>query len=227
MIEFDELWKDGPRLAQADNSFSLSTDSVLLAHFVNMLRPSRIIDLGSGAGVLSVLLAEKYPGAHVTGVEIQEYSAQLSRLSLRENGFEQRSNVICADFLDHRGFLPAGAFDLVVSNPPYFPANGGYSAPDKHRRIAREEICCALADVCRAAAYLCRWGGSFAMVHRPERLSEICCTATAVGLEPKRLRFVQFKAKSSPSLVLVECRRGAKQGACPRSAAYSDKRRWQ
>lgn len=212
MIEFDELWKAGPRLARAESGFRLSTDSVLLAYFVNTPKPSRIIDLGSGTGVLTVLLAEKYPGAHITGIEIQQGSAELSRLSLRENSFDENCEVLCADLRKHRSLLPAGKFDLVVSNPPYFPAKGGYSAPEKQRRIAREEVCCTLTDICRAAAYLCRWGGTFAMVHRPERLSEICCMATAEGLEPKRLRFVQYKARSVPSLVLMAFRRGANPG---------------
>lgn len=212
MIEFDELWRGGPKLARTEDSFRLSTDSVLLAHFVNMPNPRAILDLGSGAAVLSVLLADKYKSAALTGVEIQERSVQLSRLSIAESGFSDRIDIINADLREHRSILPAGGFDLVVSNPPYFPVAGGYSAPNEARQIAREEVCCSLSDVCAAAAYLCRWGGSFSLVHRPERLAEICKTASGFGLEPKRLRTVHHKAAAAPSLILLDCRRGAKPG---------------
>lgn len=210
MIEFDELWPSGPRLARTEDSFRLCTDSVLLAHFISAAKPRRIVDLGSGTGVLGVLLAGKYPDAQLTAIEIQSESARLNRLNFEENGCS--GQVLQADLREHRNLLPAGETDLVVSNPPYFPAGGGGSAPDEARRIAREEICCTLADVCAAAAYLCRWGGAFYLVHRPERLSEICCTASALGLEPKRLRMVQYKYESAPNLVLLEFRRGAKPG---------------
>lgn len=211
MTNYDELWPGGPKLACGDGGFPLSTDSVLLANFVAAANPKNIIDLGCGAGVLSVLLAMRYPKARLTGLEIQPRSAELSRLSLEINSCENAS-VLEGDLREHRGLLTAGEYDLVVSNPPYFPVKGGYSAPDEARRIAREEICCTLADVCAAAAYLCKWGGAFYMVHRPERLSEICCAAAAVGLEPKRLRMVQYKQDSAPNLVLMEFRRGAKPG---------------
>ena len=211
MIEFDELWPGGPRLARTDESFRLSTDSVLLAHFTPAkTRPRHIVDLGAGAGVLGVLLSEKYPGSHTTALELQPESARLCHLNFQEN--KSRGQVVCADLRQHRTLLPAGYADMVVSNPPYFPAGGGASAPDESRRIAREEICCTLEDLCTAAAWLCRWGGSFCMVHRPERLSEICCTAAPMGLEPKRLRMVHYKYMSAPSLILLELRRGAKPG---------------
>lgn len=212
MIVFDELWPGGPRLARDDASFRLSTDSVLLAHFAECAKPKSIIDLGSGAGVLSVLLAHKYPESKLIGVEIQPEAAEISRLSLSENGYDKNATILLGDLREHRTLLKAGECDLVVSNPPYFPVRAGHSAPDEGRRIAREEICCTLADLCTAAAYLCRWGGTFCLVHRPERLSEICCLTSEAGLEPKRLRMVQYRSDAPPSLLLLECRRGAKPG---------------
>ena len=211
MTNYDELWPGGPKLACGNGGFPLSTDSVLLANFVSAANPKNIIDLGCGAGVLSVLLALRYPKARLTGLEIQPQSAKLSRMSLDANGCEN-ARVVEGDLRGYKSLFTAGEYDLVVSNPPYFPVKGGYSAPDEARRIAREEICCTLADVCSAAAWLCKWGGAFYLVHRPERLSEICCAATAAGLEPKRLRMVQYKQDSAPNLVLMEFRRGAKPG---------------
>ncbi len=209
---FDELWPGGPRFLQSEHGFKLGTDSVLLAQFANTARVRRCIDLGSGAGVLTVLLCEKNAQLQIEGVEIQSESAALSKLNLAANGLSDRASIHHADLREHRHFLPAGLYDLVVSNPPYFAANSGKSAPVASRAIARDERSCSLTDLCTAAGYLCRWGGSFAVVHRPERLSELFCAMTHAGIEPKRLQFVCHRSDTAPNLVLVEGRRGGKPG---------------
>ena len=211
MTGFDELWPGGPRFRQQEDSFRLSTDSVLLAHFAAPIRAKKIIDLGCGAGVLTVLLSHARPGTRVEGVDIQSESAELCRANMAENGFDA-GGVLTGDLREYRNLFKAGAYDLVVSNPPYFPVESGFNAPLDSRAIARDERCCTLDDVCAAAKYLCRWGGAFAMVHRPERLSEIFCALSRHGLEPKRLRMVQYKSSHAPNLVLVEARRGGKPG---------------
>ena len=208
---FDELWPGGPRFRTGEGSFRLSTDSVLLAAFVKGVRARRVLDLGCGAGVLTVLLSDARPGARVEGIELQPEQAALCRENLRENGFPD-SGVVCGDLRDHRSHFPAGGYDLVVSNPPYFAENSGLSAPDGRRAAAREERFCTLLELCAAAKYLCRWGGSFAVVYRPERLSELFCMMSENGLEPKRLRMVQHRVSSAPSLVLAEARRGGRPG---------------
>ena len=116
------------------------------------------------------------------------------------------------DLRENAALPAAGSMDYVVSNPPYFPAGSGASAAGEARQAAREEVGCTLADVCAAAARVLRWGGRFALVHRPERLSDLFCTLRAHGLEPKRLRFVASSAENAPSLALVEARRGGKAG---------------
>lgn len=209
---FDELWPGGPRFLQSNDGFKLGTDSVLLAHFANTARVKRCIDLGSGAGVLTVLLCEKNKKLQIEGVEIQAESAELSRRNLDANGLTDRAVIHHADLREHRQFLEAGVYDLVVSNPPYFAENSGKSAPVTSRAIARDERSCSLTDLCTAAGYLCRWGGSFAVVHRPERLSELFCAMTRAGIEPKRLRMVCHRSDAAPNLVLVEGRRGGKPG---------------
>lgn len=213
-MPYDELWPGGPRFRQAEGSFRLSTDSVLLAHFAAGVRAKSVFDLGCGAGVLTVLLRVSHPEAQVGGIEIQPESAALCRENLAENGFDA-SDILTGDLRAHRSLLKAGAYDLVVSNPPYFAADSGYTAPEAGRATARDERSCTLDDLCTAAAYLTRWGGAFCMVHRPERLSEIFCTLTAHGLEPKRLRTVQHRMGSAPNLVLIEARRGGKPGLAP------------
>lgn len=208
---YDELWIGGPRFLCSEGGFKLSTDSVLLAHFCASLRAKKILDLGCGTGVLPVLLHGSHPNAEICGIEIQPQSAALARHNLEANGLSGDC-ILTGDLREYRTLFPAGAYDLVVSNPPYFSAGSGFSAPEAGRAIARDERCCTLEDLCAAAKHLCRWGGIFAFVHRPERLSEIFCTLTANGLEPKRLRLVQYRTGHAPNLVLVEARRGGKPG---------------
>ena len=208
---FDELWSGGPKFHQAEYGFKLGTDSVLLAHFTNPARAKRVLDLGCGAGVLTVLTAYKAPRAQVYGIEIQPESADVCKQNMAANGFAPE-NILIGDLREHRKLFEAGSFDLVISNPPYFTAKSGFTAPDEKRATARDERSCSMDDLCKAAGYLVKWGGAFTVVHRPERLSELLCCLTKYGLEPKRLRLVSHKAASAPSLILVEARRGGKPG---------------
>ena len=210
-MDFDTLWPGGPRFLRSGEGYPLSTDSVLLAHFAAGVRAGSIFDLGCGAGVLTVLLKLSHPAASVGGIELNAAAAALCRSNLTENGMDA-GGILCGDLRAHRTLLTAGSYDLVVSNPPYFPAGSGYSAPDPARADAREERTCTLDDVCAAAGYLCRWGGAFSLVHRPERLAEAFAAMQAHGLEPKRLRLVQHRPDSAPSLALIEARRGGKPG---------------
>ena len=209
--EYDDLWPGGPRFVRSGAGFALGTDSVLLADFAAQRRARRIADLGCGAGVLTVLLLRALEQATTVGIELQPDAAQLARDNIRANGLSDRAQILCADLRAHRTLLPAGSFDLVVANPPYFAAGSGYTSPDPMRAHARDERTCTMQDICAAMAYLTRWGGSAALVHRPERLSELLCALTAAGLEPKRLRTVAYKADAAPNLVLVEARRAGAQ----------------
>ncbi len=209
---YDDLWP-GTRFLPAPAGFPLGTDSVLLSDFARGSgRIRRIADLGCGAGVLTVLLLQKFPASTAFGIEIQHDAAEACRENLKLNTLSDRAEIRCGDLREKSDLAEAGSFDLVVSNPPYFASGSGYTAPEESRAAARDERFCTLEDVCRAAAYLCRWGGSFAVVHRPERLSELLCAMTASGLEPKRLRLVTLRADRAPSLVLVEGRRGGNPG---------------
>jgi len=169
------------------------------------------LDLGCGAGVLTVLTAYKAPRAQVYGIEIQPESAEVCRQNMAANGFDPQK-ILVGDLREHKKLFEAGSFDLVISNPPYFTEKSGFSAPDEKRATARDERSCSMDDLCKAAGYLVKWGGTFTVVHRPERLSELLCALSKYGLEPKRLRLVSHKAASSPNLILVEARRGGKPG---------------
>ena len=211
MAEFCGLWQGGPRFAQAEH-FRLGTDCVLLADFVNTASARRGIDLGCASGAISLLLLVRSPALHMTGLELVPEAAELARANMAENALTERADMICGDIRRVRELFSAGSFDLAAANPPYFPVGHGKSASSAPRAAARGELNCTLEDICAAAQWLLRTGGSLSLVHRPERLAEIFACMSGHGIEPKRLRCVQPRAESAPSLVLIEGRRGGKPG---------------
>ena len=211
MLDGCELWPGGPIYRQ-DPAAPLGTDSVLLADFVPLRGAERGIDLGCGAGILSLLLLCSSEKLHMTGLELREEAAALARENLARNGLGERSRILTGDIREHRSLFSHGSFDLAVANPPYFAAGSGASSPDPARAGAREERDCTLPELCAAAAFLLPTGGRFCLVHRPERLAELLMCMRESGLEPKRLRFVSARAESAPNLVLAEGRRGGRPG---------------
>ena len=209
---YDELWAGGPKLVSGENVFAVGTDAVLLSAFADTAGVKRACDLGCGSGIISILLAWNNPKMMVDGIELQLESARIASGNVKLNDLNDRINIIHADLRNYREIGNAGAYDLVVANPPYFPVGSGKSVESENIATARDERTCTLKDICKAAAFFTRWGGKFAMVHRPERLSEVFCAMTECGIEPKRFRFVQEKASSLPNLILVEGRRGGKPG---------------
>jgi len=185
----------------------------MLAYFAGnaeVKKRKSAVDLGCGSGIISILLAWGDPGLHIDGIEIQPHAARLATENAGLCGLSDRVNVIEGDLRLCREFLSAGAYDLTVSNPPYYTPGKGKRAQSPGKAIARGEELCTLEDVCKAAGYLTRWGGSFLIVHKPERLADIFRSLSENNLEPKRIRFVQHKPASQPSLVLIESRRGGK-----------------
>lgn len=211
MADFVQLWNNGPYFAQSGH-FKLGTDSILLADFANLASLKNGIDLGCGSGILPLLLLLRSDKLKMTGLELLPSAADAATENMAKNSLEDRCRIVCGDIKNCRNLFRSGEFDLVISNPPYFPAKSGISSPDSDRACARTELDCSLPDICSAAAYLCRTGGTFCIVHRAERMAELICRLSASGLEPKRLRTVAHSAASSPSLVLIEAKRGAKPG---------------
>ena len=188
--------------------FPLSTDSMVLADFVRIGKAAKVLDLGSGCGTLGILLCAREDGCAVTGVEIDETAHRTALENIRRNGLQNRMDSVCADLRDFAGVCPPGSFTHCVSNPPYF-SGGPASArtPD-----ARREDLCDPARLFAAAAGALKWGGSFSLVHRPERLAELCFHAGVNRLQPKRLRLVRHHPGGPINLVLMECRKGGKPG---------------
>lgn len=209
---WDRLCPGGLRIVYNGAQFRPGTDSFLLSALPRLKPGLRVCDLGCGTGLLSLLLLQRQPELFVTGLELQEEAVRLAALAVGENRLEDRLTVLRGDLREVRSLLPAGSFDLVVCNPPYYPlGRGGLSAGESLRR-ARSEVSCTLEDVCRAAAWLLRWGGAFCLCHKPERLTDLLCALRSAGLEAKRLRTVHPRSESAPSLLLLEARRGGRPG---------------
>ena len=204
-----ELWKNGPSFE--DGSFKVSTDSVLLASFASP-KGKNGIDIGCGSGIISLIMLCTNETLHMTGIDVNEDAAETASSNIQRNGLSARYKVICGDIREHRKLFNTGSFDFAVCNPPYYPENSGKLSSDTVKALARGETLCTLEDICKAAAYLLPTGGSFYLVHKPERLSEIFCTMTKYLIEPKRLREVQYRIGRAPNLVLIEGRRGGRKG---------------
>ena len=211
MNDFVSLWDGGPKFRQSEH-FKLGTDSVLLADFVNIGSRRKGIDLGCGSGVLPLLLMSRSERLHMTGLEINPEAAKTAEANLEANKLAERGSIVTGDIRLCKELFKSGEFDLVVANPPYFAEGSGKQSTDEAKAAARTETMCTLGEVCRAAAYLCRTGGVFCLVHRAERLCDVLCILRESGLEPKRLRTVAHDASKEPSLILVEARRGGGSG---------------
>ncbi len=191
-----------------EGAFPLSTDSMVLADFVRLGRNATVLDLGSGCGTLGLLLCAKDPTCHITGIELDEGAHAGALENIRMNQLTDRMDSICADLKTVPQNFRPGSFDLCVSNPPYF--SGGPAS--KSTPVARREDHCTLEDLFQSAAWALKFGGDFFLVHKPERLAQICATASRFQMEVKRLCLVRHRAADPVNLILVQCRKGAKPG---------------
>ena len=212
MEHWEELARGGIRFLWDDALFPPGTDSFLLSSLPRLRPGLRVCDLCCGTGLVGFLLLQRQGGLQLTGLDREARAIALARRCVEENSLAGQACFEVLDLRDLRGRLPAGSFDLVTANPPYFPAGRGRSPADPARRDARTEDTLPLEALCQAAAYLLRWGGSFCLVHRPERLADLLTALRTQGLEPKRLRCVEARPGAAPSLLLLEARRGGRPG---------------
>lgn len=207
----DDLMIDNLKIIQHGQDFCFSLDAVLLAHFATLRPGGSVVDLGTGTGVIALLLAARGAGQAV-GLELDARAAGMAERSIRLNRLTDRIQVLQSDFRQLKGLLPSGVWELVVCNPPYRAVGRGYLNDNGRHAAARHELTASLQDVIAAARYLVKYRGRFAMVHLPERMTEILMEMSRQGLEPKRLRLVQPSSGKKPNMLLVEGIRGAKPG---------------
>lgn len=205
----DELQRNGYYILQHPGRFCFGMDAVLLSGFARVKKGECAIDLGTGTGIIPILLEAKTEGEHFTGLEIQPESADMARRSVCCNHLEDKITIAVGDIKEASKRFGASSYDVVTTNPPYMIGQHGLVNPGDAKAIARHEILCTLEDVLRESALLLRPGGRFYMVHRPFRLAEIFAAMIAHGIEPKRMRLVHPYLDREPNMVLIE---GAKGG---------------
>jgi tRNA1(Val) A37 N6-methylase TrmN6 len=206
----DDLERNGYKIIQHKDKFCFGMDAILLSSFANVLENEVMIDLGTGTGIIPILMEAKTKGKHFTGLEIQKESADMALRSVRYNGLEEKIDIVEGDIKRASILFKKASFDVVTSNPPYMNDNSGIKNPNIPKAIARHEILCTLEDVIREATLLLRPGGRFYMVHRPYRLTELITTLKQYKLEPKRIKFVHPFVDKEANMVLIEAVRGGK-----------------
>jgi tRNA1Val (adenine37-N6)-methyltransferase len=208
----DTLHAGGVKILQPQSGYRFSLDPLLLCAFADIPARARVADLGTGSGVILLLLAKAGKGRKFVGVERQAELADRAMRSVALNGLEERIRIVCADVRELPVELAAGSFAAVVSNPPYRKPAAGRVAPGAERGAARFELAGGLTDFLRAAAFLLDNGGRFTIIYLAERLAELCDEMRTYRLEPKRLRTVHSRAGEPAKLVLVEGRKNARPG---------------
>lgn len=199
----DDL-QNGYFIIQNTKNFCYGIDAVLLAGFARVKPGERVLDMGTGTGIIPILLKAKTPGEHFTGLEIQEESAQIARRSVVYNGLEKDIEIRTGDIREAAAIFGRASFSVVTCNPPYMTGSHGLVNPHLPKAIARHEVLCTLEDVISQAAQVLEPRGRFYMVHRPFRLAEIMGLMMKYQLEPKRMRLVYPYVDKEPNMVLIE-----------------------
>ncbi|MCR5715999.1 MAG: tRNA1(Val) (adenine(37)-N6)-methyltransferase, partial [Lachnospiraceae bacterium] len=206
----DDLQRNGYRIIQDPDRFCFGMDAVLLSGFAAQAKGDALLDLGTGTGIIPILMEAKTQIAKLTGLEIQEESADMARRSVALNGLEEKIEIVTGDIKEADRYFRAASFDVVTCNPPYMIGEHGLTNPESAKAIARHEVLCTFEDVTRVSAKLLKPGGHFYLVHRPFRLAEIIVTLHEAKLEPKRMQLVYPFVDKEPNMVLIEAVRGGK-----------------
>ncbi len=205
----EDLQLNGLFILQKKDSFRFGMDAVLLSNFVTAGRGKSVLDLGTGTGIIPILLSAKTKAEKIIGIEIQQEMADMAQRSVDGNNLGDMIGIVKGDIRQAVSIFGKSSFDVVVTNPPYTRAGSGYVNPEDSRAISRHEILCKLEDVLKTSAEILKPNGEFFMVHRPERLADIIDGMRQVNLEPKHLRLVCARVGKEPSLILIK---GLKSG---------------
>ena len=206
----DDLQRNGYKIIQNPQKFCFGMDAVLLSGFAKVKPGETVIDLGTGTGIIPILLEAKSRGQYFVGLEIQEESADMAARSVAYNGLENKISIQVGDIKDAAKQFGASSFDVVTSNPPYMTKNHGLVNDGDAKTIARHEILCDLEDVIFSTAKLLKPGGRCYFVHRPFRLVEMLSLMSQYKIEPKRMQLVYPYVDKEPNMVLIEGLRGGK-----------------
>ena len=206
----DDLNIKGYQIIQDPERFCFGMDAVLLSSFANIKKGETVLDLGTGTGIIPILLEAKTQGKHFTGLEIQPESADMAERSVQYNHLEDKISIVIGDIKNASNIFGASSFDVITTNPPYMIDDHGLKNGLDAKTIARHEVLCTLDDLLMQSARILKQSGRFYMVHRPFRLAEIFAKMVACGIEPKRMQLVYPHLNKEPNMVLIEGYRGGK-----------------
>lgn len=206
----DDLERNGYKIIQHKEKFCFGMDAVLLSGFATIKKGEKVLDLGTGTGIIPILLEAKTEGKEFTGLEIQEESADMAKRSVDLNGLQEKVKIVTGDIKEASSIFGKGVFEVVTTNPPYMNDMHGIKNPDMPKAIARHEVLCTLEDVVREGAAVLKPNGRMYMVHRPHRLIEIIEAMKKYKLEPKRIKFVHPFVDKEANMVLIEALKGGK-----------------
>ena len=204
----DDLGINGYQIIQKEQGFCFGMDAVLLSDFAQVKNGGRVLDLGTGTGILPILMEAKTKAVHLTGLEIQPEMAEMAARSVKLNHLEDKIEIVEGDIKEASAIFSHDSFDTITSNPPYMIGQHGLKNPSETKAIARHEVLCTLEDVVSQAAAVLKDRGRFYMVHRPFRLTEIMNVLTKYKLEPKRMQLVYPYIDREPNMVLIEALKG-------------------
>ena len=206
----DDLMRSGRVIIQNENEFCFSMDSVLIAHFPKFKKNARVIDLGTGTGVIPLLIADAVK--EICAVELNSRMAETARRNVELNGLTEKISVMEGDYRKHRELFKAESFDVAIANPPYMPIKNGEANKISGIARARHEFTATLEDVVTAARYVLKFRGAFYMIHLASRLCEIVDALHRHQMEMKRLRIIQPKSGRDANLIMLEAIVGANAG---------------
>ncbi len=201
----DDLQRDGLKIIQNKKFFKFGIDAVLLTFFCNPRKAETIVDLGTGSGVVALLLSAKYQTAQINGLEIQPAVADMAQRSVLLNQLQSRVSIINGDIKNWQRYIKAQSADVVTANPPYFKSGSGLANPNDYKLISRHEVACTLDDLFSAANGILKPNGQFYLIHRPNRLVDIFETARKYRLEPKVIQLVKPRIDEAANLALIKC----------------------
>ena len=206
----DDLQLEGLELIQDPGKFCFGVDAVFLSDFARVKPGETVLDMGTGNGIIPILLSAKTKGRKFTGLEIQAETAEMARRSVLHNHLEDRVEIVTGDIKEAAEIFKPAFFDVITTNPPYMLAEHGLKNPDDAKAVARHEVLCTLDDILRESMRLLQDKGRFYMIHRPFRLTEILIKMNYYKIEPKRIQFVYPYIDKEPSMVLIEGVRSGK-----------------